>query len=134
MKLNILHIFIIIFFLLIGISYNNSQAYPIVLFISETIKKNVENDFAFSISFEGLNFNLLLLELLIVLIFMLWSLVVKNNILKLISVVCMFCLWLKNFVFLDWIINSSIYFWSSLPYLILTIIYMFVLVKRIKNS
>ncbi len=134
MKLKILHIFIIVFFLLIGISYNNSQAYPIVLFISETIKKNVENDFAFSISFEGLNFNLLLLELLIVLIFMLWSLVVKNNILKLISVVCMFCLWLKNFVFLDWIINSSIYFWSSLPYLILTIIYIFILVKRIKKT
>lgn len=121
-----LYILIAVSFIFIGISYNNSPSHSIMSFIIQTIKYNVENDFLINFENYPLNFNILTGEIIVVFLFFFYAFFAKKKFLKLISILFLCLLWIKNLIVLDFVINTTKYLITSIPFIIFIITYLLI--------
>ena len=111
---------VIVSFLMIGISYNNSPSYSIFEFIIRVILYNLENGFSINFYDYPLDFNVLTIEIFSVFILLIYFVNFSQKIfMKIISFILVLFLWVKNLYLLDFTIDVNQYVMSSIPFLLI---------------
>lgn len=120
---NILHSSVVIVsFLIIGISYNNSPSYSIFEFIIRVILYNLENGFSINFYDYPLDFNVLTIEIFSVFILLIYFVNFSPKIfMKIISFILVLFLWAKNLYLLNFTIDVNQYVMSSIPFLLISL-------------
>ena len=120
---NILHSSVVIVsFLMIGISYNNSPSHSIFEFIIRVILYNLENGFSINFYDYPLDFNVLTIEIFSVFILLIYFVNFSQKIfMKIISFILVLFLWAKNLYLLDFTIDVNQYVMSSIPFLLISL-------------
>lgn len=126
----LISIIVIILFLCIQISYNSSPSYSIFSFLQKTVEYDIENGFTIKFSHYPLEFNLLLIEIIICSIFLIVCSFFSNWI-RIISLILFVGLWLKNYIMLDFVIDAKEYLFTSTPFLLVSLVYLVVLIFKI---
>lgn len=129
----VIPLLIIFSFLMINISYNGSPSYSILHFIFIVFRTNIKKGVSIEFSNYPLEFNLLMIEIIIAIIFLLLSVCLKKKIAKIISAFIILIVWTKNLIVLDFVIDEKKYFLSSIPYLILFLFYLYLIFFK-KNT
>lgn len=80
-----------------------------------------------------LDFNLLLIEIVICFVFLILS-SFFDNWMKILSLITFMGLWLKNYIVLDFVIDTRKYLITSIPFLVLSLIYLYILFSKIKQK
>lgn len=122
----LISIIVIILFFCIQISYNSSPSYSIFSFLQKTIEYDIENGVNIKFSNYPLEFNLLLIEIIICSILLIVS-SFFNNWIRIISLILFVGLWLKNYIILDFVIDTREYLITSLPFLLAVLVYLIIL-------
>ena len=119
---NILHSSVVIVsFLIIGISYNNSPSYSIFEFI-RVILYDIEKGFSINFYDYPLDFNVLIIEIFSVFILLIYFVNFnKKNFMKIISFILVLFLWAKNLYLLNFTIDVNQYVMSSIPFLLISL-------------
>ena len=113
---------VIVSFLMIGISYNNSPSYSIFEFIIRVILYNLENGFSINFYDYPLDFNVLTIEIFSVFILLIYFVNFSQKIfMKIISFILVLFLWVKNLYLLDFTIDVNQYVMSSIPFLLISL-------------
>jgi len=111
---------VIVSFLIIRISYNNSPSYSIFEFIIRVILYNLENGFSINFYDYPLDFNVLTIEIFSVFILLIYFVNFSQKIfMKIISFILVLFLWAKNLYLLDFTIDVNQYVMSSIPFLLI---------------
>ncbi len=120
---NILHSSVVIVsFLMIGISYNNSPSHSIFEFIIRVILYNLENGFSINFYDYPLDFNVLIIEIFSVFILLIYFVNFSQKIfMKIISFILVLFLWAKNLYLLNFTIDVNQYVMSSIPFLLISL-------------
>ena len=120
---NILHSSVVIVsFLIIRISYNNSLSYSIFEFIIRVILYNLENCFSINFYDYPLDFNVLTIEIFSVFILLIYFVNFSQKIfMKIISFILVLFLWAKNLYLLNFTIDVNQYVMSSIPFLLISL-------------
>ena len=113
---NILHSSVVIVsFLIIGISYNNSPSYSIFEFIIRVILYDIEKGFSINFYDYPLDFNVLTIEIFSVFILLIYFVNFSQKIfMKIISFILVLFLWAKNLYLLNFTIDVNQYVMSSI--------------------
>ena len=113
---------VIVSFLMIGISYNNSPSYSIFEFIIRVILYNFEKGFSINFYDYPLDFNVLTIEIFSVFILLIYFVNFSQKIfMKIISFILVLFLWAKNLYLLDFTIDVNQYVMSSIPFLLISL-------------
>ena len=113
---------VIVSFLIIGISYNNSPSYSIFEFIIRVILYNFEKGFSINFYDYPLDFNVLTIEIFSVFILLIYFVNFSQKIfMKIISFILVLFLWEKNLYLLDFTIDVNQYVMSSIPFLLISL-------------
>ena len=113
---------VIVSFLIIRISYNNSLSYSIFEFIIRVILYNLENGFSINFYDYPLDFNVLTIEIFSVFILLIYFVNFSQKIfMKIISFILVLFLWAKNLYLLDFTIDVNQYVMSSIPFLLISL-------------
>lgn len=113
---------VIVSFLIIRISYNNSLSYSIFEFIIRVILYNLENGFSINFYDYPLDFNVLTIEIFSVFILLIYFVNFSPKIfMKIISFILVLFLWAKNLYLLDFTIDVNQYVMSSIPFLLISL-------------
>ena len=113
---------VIVSFLMIGISYNNSPSHSIFEFIIRVILYNLEKGFSINFYDYPLDFNVLTIEILSVFILLIYFVNFSQKIfMKIISFILVLFLWAKNLYLLDFTIDVNQYVMSSIPFLLISL-------------
>ena len=113
---------VIVSFLIIRISYNNSPSYSIFEFIIRVILYNFEKGFSINFYDYPLDFNVLTIEIFSVFILLIYFLNFSQKIfMKIISFILVLFLWAKNLYLLDFTIDVNQYVMSSIPFLLISL-------------
>ena len=113
---------VIVSFLIIRISYNNSPSYSIFEFIIRVILYDIENGFSINFYDYPLDFNVLTIEIFSVFILLIYFVNFSQKIfMKIISFILVLFLWAKNLYLLDFTIDVNIYVMSSIPFLLISL-------------
>ncbi|MBO4232710.1 hypothetical protein FO675_00045 [Riemerella anatipestifer] len=126
----ILPIAILISFLSIGISYNNSPTHSIFIFLVKTIENNLLNGFFINFKDYPMDFSLIIIEIFLVFSFFIYSVILNGKKIKIMSVILLMIVWLKNFILLDFVIDQNKYFFSSIPFIILSLYYLVLMILK----
>ena len=120
---NILHSSVVIVsFLIIRISYNNSPSYSIFEFIIRVILYNFEKGFSINFYDYPLDFNVLTIEIFSVFILLIYFVNFSQKIfMKIISFILVLFLWAKNLYLLDFTMDVNQYVMSSIPFLLISL-------------
>ena len=111
---------VIVSFLIVRISYNNSPSYSIFEFIIRVILYNLENGFSINFYDYPLDFNVLTIEIFSVFILLIYFVNFSQKIfMKIISFILVLFLWAKNLYLLDFTIDVNQYVMSSIPFLLI---------------
>ena len=93
---------VIVSFLMIGISYNNSPSYSIFEFIIRVILYDIEKGFSINFYDYPLDFNVLIIEIFSVFILLIYFVNFSQKIfMKIISFILVLFLWAKNLYLLN---------------------------------
>lgn len=113
----LLILFTCFFYLFIKVSYNYSE--PISLYYLLLKDLNISN-----LDFKNYpnNFSIIYLEIILCVILLLSSVFIKKNIYTIIMSCLMILVWGKNYFLFKGIINESVYFESSIPFILLLIL------------
>ena len=113
---------VIVSFLMIGISYNNSPSHSIFEFIIRVILYNFEKGFSINFYDYPLDFNVLTIEIFSVFILLIYFVNFSQKIfMKIISFILVLFLWAKNLYLLDFTIDVNQYVMSSIPFLLISL-------------
>ena len=113
---------VIVSFLIIRISYNNSPSYSIFEFIIRVILYNFEKGFSINFYDYPLDFNVLTIEIFSVFILLIYFVNFSQKIfMKIISFILVLFLWAKNLYLLDFTIDVNQYVMSSIPFLLISL-------------
>ena len=113
---------VIVSFLIIRISYNNSLSYSIFEFIIRVILYNLENGFSINFYDYPLDFNVLTIEIFSVFILLIYFVNFSPKIfMKIISFILVLFLWAKNLYLLNFTIDVNQYVMSSIPFLLISL-------------
>ena len=113
---------VIVSFLIIRISYNNSPSYSIFEFIIRVILYNFEKGFSINFYDYPLDFNVLTIEIFSVFILLIYFVNFSPKIfMKIISFILVLFLWAKNLYLLDFTIDVNQYVMSSIPFLLISL-------------
>ena len=113
---------VIVSFLIIGISYNNSPSYSIFEFIIRVILYNFEKGFSINFYDYPLDFNVLIIEIFSVFILLIYFVNFSQKIfMKIISFILVLFLWVKNLYLLNFTIDVNQYVMSSIPFLLISL-------------
>lgn len=114
---------VIVSFLMIGISYNNSPSHSIFEFIIRVILYDIEKGFSINFYDYPLDFNVLTIEILSVFILLIYFVNFSQKIfMKIISFILVLFLWVKNLYLLNFTIDVNIYVMSSAPFLLIILV------------
>lgn len=125
----LISIVIVILFFCIRVSYNNSPSYSLFLFLKQTIEYDIKNGVSIKLSSYPLEFNLLLIEIIICSVLLIVSSFL-NNWIKIISLLLFVGLWLKNYIILDFVVDKREYLITSLFFLLTVLIYIIILIFK----
>ena len=113
---------VIVSFLIIRISYNNSPSYSIFEFIIRVILYNFEKGFSINFYDYPLDFNVLTIEIFSVFLLLIYFVNFSQKIfMKIISFILVLFLWAKNLYLLDFTIDVNQYVMSSIPFLLISL-------------
>lgn len=113
---------VIVSFLMIGISYNNSPSHSIFEFIIRVILYDIEKVFSINFYDYPLDFNVLTIEIFSVFILLIYFVNFSQKIfMKIISFILVLFLWAKNLYLLDFTIDVNQYVMSSIPFLLISL-------------
>ena len=113
---------VIVSFLIIRISYNNSPSYSIFEFIIRVILYNFEKGFSINFYDYPLDFNVLTIEIFSVFILLIYFVNFSQKIfMKIISFILVLFLWAKNLYLLNFTIDVNQYVMSSIPFLLISL-------------
>ena len=113
---------VIVSFLMIGISYNNSPSYSIFEFIIRVILYHIEKGFSINFYDYPLDFNVLTIEIFSVFILLIYFVNFSQKIfMKIISFILVLFLWAKNLYLLNFTIDVNQYVMSSIPFLLISL-------------
>ena len=113
---------VIVSFLIIRISYNNSPSHSIFEFIIRVILYNFEKGFSINFYDYPLDFNVLTIEIFSVFILLIYFVNFSQKIfMKIISFILVLFLWAKNLYLLDFTIDVNQYVMSSIPFLLISL-------------
>ena len=113
---------VIVSFLIIRISYNNSPSHSIFEFIIRVILYDIEKGFSINFYDYPLDFNVLTIEIFSVFILLIYFVNFSQKIfMKIISFILVLFLWAKNLYLLDFTIDVNQYVMSSIPFLLISL-------------
>ena len=113
---------VIVSFVMIGISYNNSPSHSIFEFIIRVILYDIEKVFSINFYDYPLDFNVLTIEIFSVFILLIYFVNFSQKIfMKIISFILVLFLWAKNLYLLDFTIDVNQYVMSSIPFLLISL-------------
>ena len=113
---------VIVSFLIIRISYNNSPSHSIFEFIIRVILYDIEKVFSINFYDYPLDFNVLTIEIFSVFILLIYFVNFSQKIfMKIISFILVLFLWAKNLYLLDFTIDVNQYVMSSIPFLLISL-------------